>query len=285
MPVAKTQPRAEPVPKTEPRAIPSPVTQMARFMESEEAVEEVADRQDLYKEPEPDAPENFEIDDYGRAVGEPESDGLIEFEVEPSPLPRLRDLPAKARPRVLFWIDADFRVHSLVRGAAGPYFEKAEAITRAIALHLQEVQPARLEFDGDWIMIPVIQSLERLKELLHTGLRDKAKTEDVIYWVRKRTGMLRSFAFHLPNGDTVTAQALLSPALKKGTRIGAAAVRRLTSQWHPSGHAPDLFSHSMTPESTMNLAGEVLTESEWNTLLKGFNKAAREHTRRGEQSE
>ena len=224
-------------------------------MESEEAVEEAADRQDLYQEPEPEAPEYFELDDYGRANGEPESDGLIEFEIEPSSLPRLRDLPVKARPPVLFWIDAEFEVHPLVRGAEGPYFEKAEAIARAIALHLHGVQPSRLKFDGDWVMVPVIESLERLKERLQAGLGDKTKAEDVIYWIRKRTGMLRSFAVHLSNGDTVTAQALVSPA-KKGTGIGAAAVRRLTSQWHPSGHASELFPPSRTPESTLNLAGK-----------------------------
>ena len=258
---------------------------MARVLESEEAVDVVADRQDLHTEPEPEPPEYFEIDDYGQSGAEAEFEGLVEFEVESSPLPRIRDLPMKARPRVLFRIDGEFKVHVLVRGALGPYVEKAEAIARAIALHLQRIRPPRLQFDGDWVTLPVIESLEKFEELLSEALGDTAKARDVIYWVRKRTGMLRSFAFHLPNGDTLTPQTLISPALKKGTRIGAAAVRRLSSQWHPSGHVQELFPPSQNPDSIVSLAGESLTEGDWNALLKSFNKAARQHNRRNAESE
>lgn len=324
-----------------PGPAPSSVAQMAQLLESEEAVDDAIDRQDASAEPEPDAQEYFELDDAGLADRVIDSDQSVAFDVELTALPRLRDLPLKARPRVLFWIDGEYHVHPLIRNPNGEslkkalqftraiahhikeesgtathprnfertfpepisleklrlillktieestdvdkvlawisgqrrsgeilrsfrvklptgdvatpdrfvsidralgkerkgtppilfridenhevhvlaavrwgYLEKAEAIVRAIALHLQSKPPARLTFPGDWVMIPVIQSLDHLRSLLEQTMEDPGRATDIIYWIGKRTGMLRSFAFHLPNGDTVTAQALLSPALE-----------------------------------------------------------------------
>jgi hypothetical protein len=256
---------------------------MARLLGSEDGIDELIERQDLHKEPETEAPEYFELEDPTSAADVGFEDAA-QFEVGPGSLPRLRDLPSKARPRVLFWIDHQFEVHSLTRGTVGPYFQKAEAVVRAIAKHLRDVPVGRLEYEGDWVTVPVLQSLDRLADLITETIGDESKAEDVIYWIRKRTGMLRSFAFHLPNGDVVTPQNLLTPAVKKKA-IGAGALRRLTSPTHPSGEVASIFGEDHATPGSVNLVGETLTEADWRNLIKTFNKAAREHQRRSHNGE
>jgi hypothetical protein len=264
---------------------------MAQFQESEADVDNAIAREDEQVEPQADPVEYFEMSDAPSEVATADVSEVVAFDVEPLPSPRIRELPATARPRVLFWLDHEFQVHRLVRKCEGAYFEKAEAIVHAVALHLRNVNAGRLPHAGDWVNIPVITRLEKpkyfpggeayassLQQLLDDVLGDEEKALDIIYWIRKRVGLLRSFAFHLPNGDVVTPQTLMVSAMRSGTRIGAAALRRLTSGWHPAGAQAELFTPGEA--ECLTLAGETITAPDWQRLICAFEKASKQSGRR-----
>ncbi|MGB7722221.1 MAG: hypothetical protein WBL65_20140, partial [Bryobacteraceae bacterium] len=211
--------------------------------------------------PASDPRETFELEDSGISdvVLKGEED-QTPFDLEPAYLlPRLGDLPAEARPRVLFWIDSQFQVHRLERGKRGASAAQ-EAVALAIALHLRNLSTVRLSVAGDWQWLPAIGRIVPAKTKYHTELVElvpEAFRDEIRSRLKGDKGFLHSFALVLPSGDVITPAALVHPAQQ-----GKQATRAAALVW--------------CSQKPAQLAGEDWTSEDW----KKFDDAQKGATKR-----
>ncbi len=254
---------------------------LAQVLASEVALESEADLADEEAAPSDEPKETYELEDWGisETAIEGESEQTPFDEEATQPLPRLGELPPGIVPRVLFFIDPDFKVHSLLRRknsrAERLHWGARQAVAEAVAEHLRKNWSSQVPLPqaGEWQSLPAIGVIASsqgsqgagLKRAFHPQLLELApseKRDDLKSVLENHSGFLRAFALMLPNGDVVTPAALVYPARagKRATR--AAALRQMSSR-------------------PPTLAGEPWSEKDWNEFERAQNVSAR-RARRGQ---
>jgi hypothetical protein len=241
--------------------------ELAQTLAEEAETEELSDLSDDEAPPALEPKESYELEDCGISEIALEGEAAeTPFDQEwTGPLPRLGDFPRKAFPRVLFWIDTQFRVHHLLR-RKGPAFAAQEALAQAIASHLKIHKNVRLAEAGDWQWLPAIGKIVPTKgpkrratktsfQAELAKLAPDAQRAKLEARLKHDSRFLQSFALVLPSGDVVTPAALVHPA-QEGKRVTRAVALRWMSQ---------------TPSE---LAGERWTDEDWKAFKKAQKAAA-----------
>jgi hypothetical protein len=244
------------------RAIQIQKDEQRQDQEFEVETEELEEIRDDEAVPESDSPEAHEIDALG------DSDAFVEPEAGSSPfdlewvgtLPRVRDLPPRACPRVLYRLSKYLEVLGLTRSKKH-HEPLRDTIALAVAEHIRR-SGVQLKDGGDWVNIPAIAGNDALINLARENQDELRRA------TKNRFRQLKSFAVALPNGEVVTVEALVHRGVagRKATR--AAALRVLAAGI-----------------VRKELAGEEWTEADWRQLKENEEESWRRRRKRATRRE